>query len=204
MPRLPLVPAAMDLSCPVPYPVARDLGVGALPAPDIAAAAFAGLCHRASRQAVAGKLQLGPEDLSRRMVRPARAVLGAARLPQLAVDARCVDCQQLGRHGLCRIPGVGVPTLNAAADEWLEGARTATPCDVGNRLMPEQQTLVVEWEKFSLEIYGKLRRGPVLDAHRGFYRGALAALLCLKRGTKFEDLVDEVEAVFDVPRGTLL
>jgi hypothetical protein len=37
--------------------------------------------------------------------------------------------------------------------------------------------LAAEWEKFSLEIYGKHERGPVLDAHRAFYRGVLAALL---------------------------
>jgi hypothetical protein len=70
--------------------------------------------------------------------------------------------------------------------------------------MPEQHTLAAEWEKFSLEIYGKFQRGPVSDAHRAFYRGALAALLCLKRGIKSEDLVDEVEAAFNAPGGTLL
>jgi hypothetical protein len=45
---------------------------------------------------------------------------------------------------------------------------------------------------------------PVLDAHRAFYRGVLAALLCLKRGTKFEDLVDEAEGAFNAPDGTML
>jgi hypothetical protein len=70
--------------------------------------------------------------------------------------------------------------------------------------MPEQHTLAAEWGKFSLEIYGELQRGPVSDAHRAFYRGAVATLLCLKRGTKFEDLVDELEAAFNAPRGTLL
>jgi hypothetical protein len=62
----------------------------------------------------------------------------------------------------------------------------------------------VEWDKFSLEIYGKSQRGPVSDAHRAFYRGALATLLYLKRGTKFEDLVEELEAEFNAPDGTLL
>jgi hypothetical protein len=69
------------------------------------------------------------------------------------------------------------------------------------QLMPEQQPLAAEWDKFSREIYKNrsMHYSPGSDAHRAFYRGALSVLSCMKRGTKFEDLVNEIEAGFRTP-----
>jgi hypothetical protein len=67
----------------------------------------------------------------------------------------------------------------------------------------QQQPLAAEWDRFSREIYESRnpQYSPVSDAHRAFYRGAIATLLCMKRGIKFEDLVDEVEAAFSTLDG---
>jgi hypothetical protein len=55
-------------------------------------------------------------------------------------------------------------------------------------------SLGAEWDELSLELYRK--RSPEQGssasiAHRAFHHGALAALLCLHRGAKFEDLLAE-------------
>jgi hypothetical protein len=69
--------------------------------------------------------------------------------------------------------------------------------------MPEQQPLAAEWDKFCRKIYENrnIHYSPVSDSHRAFYRGALSVLSCMKRGTKVEDLVNEIEAAFRTPDG---
>jgi len=63
-------------------------------------------------------------------------------------------------------------------------------------------SLGAEWDELSLEFYGKLspeQRNSVSITHRAFHHGALAALLCLHRGAKFEDLVAEGLAACRAP-----
>lgn len=63
-------------------------------------------------------------------------------------------------------------------------------------------SLGAEWDELSMELYSKI--SPVHQslrsvAHCAFHHGALAALLCLHRGAKFEDLVAEALAACRAP-----
>jgi hypothetical protein len=60
-------------------------------------------------------------------------------------------------------------------------------------------SLGAEWNELFLELYGNLSQEEASIAHRAFHHGALAALLCLHRGAKFEDLVAEGLAACRAP-----
>jgi hypothetical protein len=72
--------------------------------------------------------------------------------------------------------------------------------------IPTSPSLAEQWDQLSLEIYGPFpeeARRSAFAAHRAFHHGALAALLCLQRGAKREDLIDEALAVCRAQLGTL-